>query len=92
VLAAGRSLDTTTMRAVMTPDPVTVGPKDPVRTAIKRMQRGGYRHIPVVDEEGRPVGTLSARRVVHYIVEHFPALVFTLPPDGNQYPESPEGA
>jgi len=92
VLAAGRSLDTTTMRAVMTPNPVTVGPKDPVRTAIKRMQRGGYRHIPVVDEEGRPVGTLSARRVVHYIVEHFPALVFTLPPDGNQYPESPEGA
>ncbi|MBA4190890.1 MAG: CBS domain-containing protein [Planctomycetaceae bacterium] len=92
VLAAGRSLDTTRMRAVMTPDPVTVGPKDPVRTAIKRMQRGGYRHIPVVDEAGRPVGTLSARRVVHYIVEHFPALVFTLPPDGNQYPESPEGA
>ncbi|MCE9563533.1 MAG: CBS domain-containing protein [Planctomycetes bacterium] len=92
VLAAQRPLDLTTMRAVMTSNPVTVGPKDPVRTAIKRMQRGGYRHLPVVDEVGRPVGILSARRVVHYIVEHFPALVFTLPPDGNQYPENAEGA
>ncbi|MFO0825880.1 MAG: CBS domain-containing protein [Gemmataceae bacterium] len=91
VFASGRSLETT-MRAVMTPNPVTVAPKDPVRTAIKRMQRGGYRHLPVVDEDGRPVGTLSARRVMHYIVEHFPALVFNLPPDGNQYPEKAEGA
>jgi CBS domain-containing protein len=91
VLAAGRSLETS-MRAVMTPDPVTVGPRDTVRTAIKRMQKGGYRHLPVVDDDGRPVGTLSARRVMHYIVEHFPALVFTLPPDGNQYPATAEGA
>ncbi len=91
VLAPGRPLETT-MRAVMTPDPVTVGPKDSVRTAIRRMQKGGYRHLPVVDEDGRPVGILSARRVVHYLVEHFPALVFNQPPDGNQYPATPEGA
>lgn len=91
VLAPGRSLETT-MRAVMTPAPVTVTPRDSVRTAIKRMQRGGYRHLPVVDDAGGPVGILSARRVVHYIVEHFPALVFTLPPGGNQYPETAEGA
>ena len=80
------------MRAVMTPDPVTVGPKDPVRTAIRRMQKGGYRNLPVVDETGRPVGILSANRVVHYLVEHFPAIVFNQPPDPNAYPESPEGA
>ena len=71
----------------MTPHPITVGPKDPVRTAIRRMQKGGYRHLPVVDENGRPVGILSARRVVHYLVEHFPALVFNQPPDPNQFPE-----
>ena len=32
------------------------------------------------------------RRVVHYLVEHFPALVFNQPPDANPYPETPEGA
>lgn len=90
VLAPGRSLDTP-MRQCMTANPVTVSPKDSVRTVIKRMQKGGYRHLPVVDEAGRPVGVLSARRVVHYLVEHFPALVFNLPPDPNRYPESPEG-
>jgi CBS domain-containing protein len=90
VLAPGRSLETP-MRQCMTEKPVTVSPKDSVRTVIKRMQKGGYRHLPVVDEAGRPVGVLSARRVVHYLVEHFPALVFNLPPDPNRYPESPEG-
>jgi CBS domain-containing protein len=92
VLAPRRPLDSTTMRAVMTPEPVTVRPKDPVRTAIRRMQKGGYRHLPVVDEAGRPLGILSARRVVHYLVEHFPAIVFNQPPDGNRYPSAPEGA
>ena len=91
VLAKGLALNTPT-RAVMTPSPITVQPKDPVRTAIRRMQKGGYRHLPVVDEEGRPVGILSARRVVHYLVEHFPALIFNQPPNPNQFPEKAEGA
>ena len=91
VLAKGQPLDTV-VRAVMTPNPVTVGPKDPVRTAIRRMEKGGYRHLPVVDESGRPVGVLSAGRVVHYLAEHFPTLVFNQPPRPDQFPESPEGA
>ncbi|VTR91191.1 Uncharacterized protein OS=Blastopirellula marina DSM 3645 GN=DSM3645_04365 PE=4 SV=1: CBS: CBS [Gemmata massiliana] len=91
VLASGRLLETS-IRAVMTAPPITVAPKDSVRTAVKRMQKGGYRHLPVVDESGRPVGMLSARRVVHYLVEHFPGLVFNLPPEPDRYPESPEGA
>lgn len=90
LLAPGRSLETP-MRHCMTARPVTVSPKDSVRTAVRRMQKGGYRHLPVVDEAGRPVGVLSARRVVHYLVEHFPSLVFNLPPEPDRYPQSPEG-
>lgn len=91
VLAPGERLDTP-IRLCMTAPAVTVAPKDSVRTAIKRMQKGGYRHLPVVDEGGRPVGILSARRVVHYLVEHFPGLVFNLPPEPDRYPETAEGA
>ena len=91
VLAAGLPLDTPVLWC-MTPDPVTVEPKDSVRTAIKRMEAGGYRHLPVVDEGNRPVGVLSARRVVHYLVEHFPGLVYNLPPDLDRVPELPDGA
>ena len=90
VLAPGRPLDTP-MRVCMTADPVTVSPKDSVRTVVERMQKGGYRHLPVVDEAGRPVGILSARRVVHYLVEHFPTLVFNLPPEPDRYPQTAEG-
>jgi CBS domain-containing protein len=90
VLSAGLPLSTP-MAECMTTEPVTVQPKDPVRVAIRRMQTGGYRHLPVVDDRTRPVGVLSARRVVHYIVEHFPGLVYNQPPD-NRVPESPAGA
>lgn len=91
VLAARRSLDTP-LREVMTPNPVTAEPQEPLRVAIRRMQEGGYRHLPIVDSAGRPVGILSARQVVHYIVEHFPAVVFNQPPDPRQFPTAPEGA
>jgi CBS domain-containing protein len=91
VLAKELALESA-IRHCMTPEPVTVSPKDPVRLAIRRMQKGGYRHLPVVDESGCPVGILSAQQVVHYLAEHFPTLIFNQPPEPNQYPEHPEGS
>ena len=91
VLAADQPLETP-MGRCMTPNPVTVHPKDPVRVAIKRMEKGGYRHLPVVDDGDRPIGILSARRVVHYLVEHFPGLVYNQPPELNRVPDAPDGA
>lgn len=91
VLAPGLPLQTP-VGSVMTPDPVTVAARDPIRTAIRRMQRGGYRHLPVVDERGRPVGVVSARDVVRYLVEHCPEIVFNRPPEGQPFPATPEGA
>jgi CBS domain-containing protein len=91
VLSEGRPLSTP-LAEVMTPNPVSVNAKEPVRTAVERMQRGGYRHVPVVDENDRPVGVLSAKRIVHYLVEHFPATVYNLPPDPDRVPDTAEGA
>lgn len=91
VLAVRKPM-TATVAECMTPEPVTVNPKDPVRTAIRRMQSGGYRHLPVVDEAGRPVGILSAKRIVQYLAEHFPSTVYNQPPDPNMVPATAEGA
>ncbi len=91
ILAPARPLSTP-MEECMTANPVAVQPKDSVQTAIGRMESGGYRHLPVVEDDHRPVGILSARRVVHYLVEHFPALVYNHPPDPKQVPDVPEGA
>jgi CBS domain-containing protein len=91
VVAAGLAWETP-VGDVMTPDPVCVLAKDPIRLAVRRMEQGGYRHLPVLDETGRPVGVLSATRIVHYLAEHFPATVYNLPPDPHAVPEQPEGA
>ena len=36
------------------------------------MSVGGFRHIPLVDGEGRPTGVVAMRDVVDYIVDLFP--------------------
>jgi predicted transcriptional regulator len=80
------------MAECLTANPVKVCPQDSVQTAIERMEKGGYRHLPVVYESTRPVGILSAQRVVHYLAEHCPGLVYNQPPDPNKMPDSAEGA
>jgi CBS domain-containing protein len=90
VLAVGKPLSLP-VSEVMTPVPLTVQPRDSIRIAVRRLQEGGHRHLPVVDEAHRPVGLLSVKRVVRYLVEHYPAAVYNQPPPG-QAPASPEGA
>lgn len=64
----------------MIADPQTATPEDLLDTAILYMARGGYRHLPIVDEDHRPIGMVSIRDVISYLVEHFSHEVLTLPP------------
>jgi CBS domain-containing protein len=91
VLAAGQPL-TLPVSACMTPQPVVIDPKEAIGIAIRRMEEGGYRHLPVVDPTGRPVGVLSVKRIVHYLAEHFPSTIYNQPPDPSVVPLEPEGA
>jgi CBS domain-containing protein len=91
VLAAGKPL-TTPLVECMTQDPVTIHPKESIAAAVRCMEEGGYRHLPIVDDAGQPVGVLSVKRIVHYLAEHFPSLVYNLPPDPGASPPSREGA
>jgi CBS domain-containing protein len=78
--------------ACRTPGPVVVYATEPIGAAVRRMEEGGYRHLPVVDPSGRPLGILSVKRIVHYLVEHFPGTIYNLPPDPSAVPLEPEGA
>jgi CBS domain-containing protein len=91
VLAVGKPL-TVPVAECMTSRPVTVHRKEPIGAAIRRMEEGGYRHLPVVDEAGVVVGVLSVKQIVHYLVEHFPATVYNLPPDPGAVQHDREGA
>ena len=90
VLALKKPL-TTPMAECMTPHPVTVHPQDPIGSAIRHMEEGGFRHLPVV-VDGEPVGILSVKKIVHYLVEHFPGTVYNLPPDPSAVQLEREGA
>ena len=90
VMALGKPLSAPVSLS-MTHKPITVHPKDPIATAIRRMEEGGYRHLPVVVDD-KPVGILSVKRIVHYLVEHFPATIYNLPPDSQTFLPQREGA
>ncbi|MBG0851219.1 CBS domain-containing protein [Streptomyces spinoverrucosus] len=60
VRAVAEGIDPLTVSAasVCTPDPVVVGPQDPVSTAVALMREKAVRRLPVV-EDGLPVGMVS---------------------------------
>jgi len=91
VLAQGKPL-TMPVSECMTPNPTVVHRKEPIGAAIRRMEEGGYRHLPVVDEAGHLVGVLSVKGIVHYLVEHFPSTVYNLPPNPSVVQQEREGA
>lgn len=70
---------TVPVESVMTPNPETLEPEDSIAFALNKMSVGGYRHIPIVDGD-KPVGVLSVRDIVDFLVDLFPGDVFNLPP------------
>jgi CBS domain-containing protein len=65
LLAGGRNPAHTHLGAVMTRDPAYLPPGHHAMDALRLMQDGGFRHVPVV-EEGRVVGVVSIWDFRHF--------------------------
>ena len=63
VLLPGRDAKLTLVGEVMTADPMTVKPSDPLEACMGLMANRGFRHLPVTDG-GRVVGVVSVGDVV----------------------------
>lgn len=61
VVARGLDADSTPITRVMTRDPETVSPDQEAIDALNRMHERGFRHLPVVGEDGRVIGIVSIR-------------------------------
>lgn len=61
VLAAGLDPDGTKLAQVMVRDLQTIRADKPLAYALHMMAEGGFRHVPVVDDNGVPLGMVSAR-------------------------------
>jgi CBS domain-containing protein len=50
----------------MTPRPESVANSDTLNFVLQKMDAGGYRHVPVI-ENGKPVGIISARDMLRFM-------------------------
>lgn len=82
----------TPLEKVMVKNPERLTMDDSVADAIRLMDKGGYRHIPIVNGKDEVTGLISARDILDYLAEHFPFEVYNLPPDPRQISVTPEGA
>jgi CBS domain-containing protein len=53
----------------MTPHPQSLTRDAKIAFAVHRMDLGGFRHVPIIDGEGRAVGVISARDILRYLAE-----------------------
>jgi CBS domain-containing protein len=69
------------VRDLMTLEPEVLTLDAPIVYALNKMSVGGFRHVPLVDGDHRPVGVVSVKDIIDYIVDFFPNDVLTVPPD-----------
>lgn len=70
VVAKGLDPNATCLSDVMTRDPRTIHPDKPFAQALQIMHQGGFRHVPVVEDD-KPVGMVSARDALGPELEDF---------------------
>jgi CBS domain-containing protein len=53
----------------MTSSPQTLASNAKIAFAVQRMDLGGYRHVPVVDDAGKLTGIISVRDILRYLTD-----------------------
>ncbi len=71
---------------------VTLSGDDKLVAAIRTMTEHGFRHVPVLGDEGDEAGLIGGRDVLQMIAEYFPEALLNLPPRLHQKMTTPEGA
>jgi CBS domain-containing protein len=72
VVDQGRNPATVPLSELMTAEPECLRDDQAIAEVLRMMSVGGFRHVPIVDAEGRPVYVVAVRDVVEFLVEAFP--------------------
>jgi CBS domain-containing protein len=86
----GKDLDAhrTSLASVMTRNPEALTVRDRVAYAVHCMSVAGYRTIPLVDPESRPIGVVTVSDIVRWLANLFPEAVLNLRPgDAIKHPQ-----
>ncbi len=79
IVDKGRNPAALPLGDVMSSDPDVISIHAPVAYVLNRMAVGGFRHIPVVDDEYQPRCVISVRDVVTFLVDAFPREIMNIP-------------
>ncbi len=79
VVAQERVPAVTPIVDVMTPDLECLHFDDEIVFALNKMTVGGFRHVPILDDDGAPIAVVSMRDVVDHIVSYYSNEVFNIP-------------
>ena len=80
VTGKGFDLDLTTIDEFITLNPETVTPDDPLAYALNKMYVGGFRNVPVVNDELFPIGIIGIADIISSIADYFHGDIINLPP------------
>jgi CBS domain-containing protein len=80
VAGAGRDATRTMLHDVMTRNPEALSAGDRIAYAVHSMSVAGYRTVPLVDADQRPVGVVTVSDVIRWLAHLYPEAVLNLPP------------
>ena len=65
----GKHADLSKIKAsqVMTSNPEFVKPDDPIAFVVNKMAMGGFRHVPVLEADGKPLSIILIKDVLGYL-------------------------
>ena len=75
LLADGTDFDSP-LQGSMTADPQTISCDDTLLDAVRLMDQGGYRRLPVLDGGRGPAGIVDVKTVMNFVVDHVPSTVY----------------
>jgi CBS domain-containing protein len=79
------------VESVMTRAPDTLPPTATTGEALRKMEEGRYRNIPVINEHGIIQGNITYFAILKYLTDHFPQAVYNLPPDPENFAQQRDG-
>ena len=80
VAAREVDIDRLQVRELMRSDPECLHLDDEMVYALNQMSIGGDRYIPLLDDQGAPIGVVSGWEIVDYLVTLFAQDILNLPP------------
>ena len=79
VTGKGYDFQLTTIDEFITLNPSYVTPEDPLAYALNKMYIGGFRNVPVVNDEIYPIGIISISDIISTIADYFHNEIINLP-------------